>query len=335
MKRFLISSTAMAALTLLLCQPLAAQDKEKDKDKDKSDKTKVIDNEQIIIKRKGDKDTKITIEIKGDDITVNGKPLEEFKDEDVTVRKEKSTIWATPHSPFRGQGGTLSFGGDHDLLREGAILGVYTEKDKDVKGAIIEKVSEGSAADKAGLKENDVIKKVDDENIDDPEDLTKLISKHKPEDKITITYERGGKTNKTEATLGKRKGGALSLRAAPQFDMPNMPNFNFDWKDGDFAPRMYSYGGKPRLGIKAQDTEDGKGVKVLSVDDESAAEKAGIQDDDIITEFDGKKVNTAEELANAAKEAKDKAAVKITFNRNGKSQTVEVKTPKKLKTATL
>jgi len=333
MKRFLISCTALAAVTLLLSQPLLAQDKEKDKDKDK-DKSKVTQNEEIIIKRKGDKDTKVTIEIKGDEITVNGKPLDEFNDEDIVVRKNRSRILVNPHSPFRGQGGTLSFGDDHPFFSEGAILGVYTEKDKDVKGAIIEKVTPGSAAEKAGLKENDVIKKVDEEVIDGPEDLTEVIGKHKPEDKISITYERNGKSNKTEATLGKRKGQALTFRGSPQFDMPN---FNFDWKDNDFGgPRVYSYGpGKPRLGIKAQDTEDGKGVKVLSVDDESAADKAGIKDEDIITEFDGKKVNTAEELASAAKEAKDKPAVKVTINRNGKMQTIEIKTPKKLKTATL
>jgi serine protease Do len=333
MKRFLISCSALAAITLLLSQPLSAQDKEKDNDKDK-EKSKIASNEEIIIKRKGDKDAKVTIEIKGDDIIVNGKPLEEFNDEDIVVRKNRSNVWIAPHSPFRGQSGTLNFGGDHNLFKEGAQLGVYTEKDKDVKGAIINKVTEGSAADKAGLKENDVIKKIDNEEIDSPEELSKVISKHKPDDKVTITYERGGKTNKTEATLGKRKAQALTLRGH-DLDQFDIPNFNFDWKDGDWGPRTFSYGGKPRLGIKAQDTEDGKGAKVLDVDDESAAEKAGIKEDDIITEFDGKKVNSAEELANAAREAKDKAAVKITFNRNGKSQTVEVKTPKKLKTATL
>lgn len=331
MKRFLTSCTALAALTLLLSQPLAAQDKEKDKDKSKDEKGRISNNEEIVIKRKGDKDTKLTIEMKGDDITINGKPLAEFNDEDIVVRKQRSLY--APHSPFRGQSGTLSFGADNDFFKEGAQLGVYTDKDKDVKGAIINKVTEGSAADKAGLKENDVIKKIDNEDIDGPEELSKVINKHKPEDKITITYERAGKTNKTEATLGKRKAQALALRGVPQMEIPN---FNFDWKDGDFGPRAFSYGStKPRLGIKAQDTEDGKGVKVLDVDDESAAEKAGIKEDDVITEFDGKKVNSAEELASAAKEAKDKAAVKVTFNRNGKSQTVEVKTPKKLKTATL
>lgn len=333
MKRFLISCTALAALTLLLSQPLAAQDKEKDKDKEKDEKGKVTNNEEIIIKRKGDKDTKLTIEIKGDDITINGKPLAEFNDEDIVVRKQKSLY--APHSIFRGQSGTLSFDHDNSFLKEGAQLGVYTDKDKDVKGAIIDKVSPGGAADKAGLKENDVIKKIDNDDIDSPEALSKVIGKHKPEDKVTITYERAGKSDKTEATLGKKRAQTLALRGSPNIQQFEMPNFNFDWKDSDWSPRTFSYNTKPRLGIKAQDTEDGKGVKVLDVDDESAAEKAGIKEDDVITEFDGKKVNSAEELASAAKEAKDKAAVKITFNRNGKSQSVEVKTPKKLKTATL
>ena len=76
-------------------------------------------------------------------------------------------------------------------------------------------------------------------------------------------------------------------------------------------------------------------MKVLDVDDESAAEKAGIKKDDVITEFDGKKVNSTDELASAARESKEKPAVKVTFNRDGKSQSVEIKTPKKLKTANL
>ncbi|HEX6429448.1 MAG TPA: PDZ domain-containing protein [Niastella sp.] len=332
MRRYLISCTAMAAMTLLLCQPLAAQDKEKGKEKDKDkdkEKTEIsYYNEEIIIKRKGDKDTKVTIEIKGDDVTVNGKPLAEFDDDNIIIKKGRTGAfgYGAPHSPFRGQGGTLNFDSQPDNT---AFLGVITEKDE--KGARIEKVTENSAADKAGLKEDDVITKVGGAAIDSPDDLTKVIHTYKPEDKVTITYERDGKSNKTDVTLGKRKGNTFNFQS-PRIDA--IPDFNFEWKDNGMSPRIYSYG-KPRIGIKAQDTEDGKGAKVLSVDDESAAEKAGIKEDDVITEFDGKKINSADELASAARGAREKTAFKITFNRDGKSQTVEVKIPKKLKTANL
>jgi len=331
MKRFLISCTAIAAVFLLLCQPLAAQDT-KDKDKDK-DKSKMNDNEELIIKRKGDKDTKVTIEIKGDEVTVNGKPLEDFDDDNLVIKKGRADILRSPRSPFTG-GNTFSFDGHGNMYSDNtAFLGVATDK-AEKGGAEIEEVTENSAADKAGLKENDIITKIDNETISSPEDVTRIVRKHKPDDKIEITYDRKGKTEKTTVTLGKKSRRTLT------FSSPNpmpMPDLNFNWDDnGNFNRNFFfNYNAKPRLGIKAQDTEDGKGVKVLDVDSESAAEKAGIKKDDVITEFDGKKVSTTEDLITASRESREKPAVKVTFNRNGKSQSVEIKTPKKLKTADL
>lgn len=333
MRRFLISCTAIAAVSLLLSQPLAAQDT-KDKDKDK-DKSKMSDNEEIIIKRKGDKDTKLTIELKGDEVTVNGKPLDDFDDDNVVIKKGRSMTYGS-RSPFT-RGGTFSFD-SHGNFSGGNMpfLGVITEQEEK-GGARIQDVTDNSAADKAGLKEGDVIKKIGDETISDPDDLTNTIRKHKPEDKITITYERKGKTEKTDVTLGKRSGAMTFI--SPNFDP--MKNFNFDWQDRDnfnrnFGPNFnFNNNNKPRLGIKAQDTEDGKGVKVLDVDDESAAEKAGIKKDDVITEFDGKKVTNTEDLINASRASREKTEVKVTLNRNGKSHSVEIKTPKKLRTANL
>jgi serine protease Do len=332
MRRFLISCTAIAAVSLLLCQPLLAQDtKDKVKDKDK-DKSKMDDNEEIIIKRKGDKDTKVTIEIKGDEVTVNGKPLEDFDDDNLVIKKGRTIIYGG-HSPFTG-GNTFSIDSHGNFSNDNSpFLGIATDK-AEKGGAEIEEVTENSAADKAGLKENDIITKIDDETIAGPDDVTRIVRKHKPDDKIEITYDRKGKTEKTTVTLGKRKGRSMTM-ISPN-PMP-MPNLNFDWEDrGNFNRNFnFNYNNKPRLGIKAQDTEDGKGVKVLDVDNESAAEKAGIKKEDIITEFDGKKVSTTEDLVMASRESKEKPAVKVTVNRNGKSQSIEIKTPKKLKTANL
>ena len=115
-------------------------------------------------------------------------------------------------------------------------------------------------------------------------------------------------------------------------------NFNFDNGSGVYgAPRVYgySYGARPRLGIKAQDTEDGKGVKVLEVGDESAAEKAGIEEGDIITKFDGKDVNSATDLAEIARASKDKPSIKVSVIRDGKTKEIDIRIPKKLKTADL
>src|ERR1700681_1707377 len=45
------------------------------------------DQSEIIIRQKGDKDTKITLEIKNGEYFINGKPLEKFDDQNVIVEK--------------------------------------------------------------------------------------------------------------------------------------------------------------------------------------------------------------------------------------------------------
>ena len=339
MRKYLLPLTGMAALFLALHQPAVAQDDKKgDKDKDK-----VKQYDEIIIRKKTDKDGKVIVEIKDGDVLVNGKPLADFEDENISVRKRKSmTISGTP-SPFRSHGGTLNFNGDgfnSDLFPGSSntpFLGVSTDDGKE--GAVIEEVTKGSAAEKAGLKKGDILVKIGEEKVFTPDDVVKAVKKFKPEEKATIIYKRDGKELKTTATLGKRPG-AMAFSSPDVFVAPrlegleNLPNFDFNWDHDGSAPRIYGVRG-PRLGIKAQDTEDGKGVKVLEVEDESVAEKAGVKEDDIITEFNGKAVNSADELAEAARAAKDKPSVTVKLLRDGKTQTLELKTPKKLKTANL
>jgi serine protease Do len=63
-----------------------------------------------------------------------------------------------------------------------------------------------------------------------------------------------------------------------------------------------SFNRKPRLGIEIQDVEEGKGVKILDVDDDTPAAKAGLKKDDIISELNGKSINSVDELQSALKE---------------------------------
>lgn len=299
-------------------------------------------NDEIIIKKKGDKDTKVTVEIKNGEIKVNGKPLSEFEDDNVVIRKRKVNDGfgrllptpATPSSPFRG--GTWNDDkADMNALRSlnrnsnRAFLGVMTDKDEN--GAKITSVTKESAAAKAGLQEGDIITKVDETKIEEPEDLIKAMGKFKPEDKVTITYKRGRKEQKASAILGKSTRATTIFPENFDFDK----NFNFDINPEFDGSNYVIRGNNPRLGIKAQDTEDGKGVKVLNVADESNAQKAGINEGDILIEFDGKTVNSAAELSEAAKNAKDKNSIKVKFTRAGKTQEAEIKVPRKLKTANL
>lgn len=93
--------------------------------------------------------------------------------------------------------------------------------------------------------------------------------------------------------------------------------------------------GRPRLGLSVQDTDNGKGVKVIDVDDDSNAGKAGLKEGDIITDIDGKAVNSADEVAKIVRDNMDKTSLMFKIQRNGKTQNFEVKVPRKLKTADL
>ncbi|MEU9474230.1 trypsin-like peptidase domain-containing protein [Streptomyces sp. NPDC048191] len=67
-------------------------------------------------------------------------------------------------------------------------------------------VESGGPADKAGLKPGDVITKLDDMVIDSGPTLIGEIWTHKPGDKVTITYTRGGQEHTTQLSLGARVG---------------------------------------------------------------------------------------------------------------------------------
>ena len=346
MKRFALSF-AITALLATFAIPSFAQD-EKVKDKENKDTKKEV--EQITITRKTDNKTKTVVEINGDKITVNGKPIEDLKDGDITVHRNKYktmeglNYYGTPRTRVSGQGGQ-SFNWDsgdgmnmYHVDENRAMLGVVTE---DAEGGVkVTEITDESAAKKAGIKEGDIITKIGDTKIEDPDQLSEAVRKHKPGEKVTVTLLRDKKEQKVTAELGKWKGvSSFSYGPGQNFKM-EMPDYELLAPKIQAMPRMrgqaWSYsGGAPRLGLSVQDTDDGKGVKVIDVDDESNAAKAGLKENDIITNFNGTEVNSADEVAKLVKENKDKPTISLKIKRDGKVQTVEVKMPRKLKTADL
>jgi putative serine protease PepD len=74
------------------------------------------------------------------------------------------------------------------------------------QGAQLHSIENGGAASKAGLKNDDVITKVDDQIIDGSESLVATIRGHRPGDNVTITYLRDGKSHTVSADLGSDAG---------------------------------------------------------------------------------------------------------------------------------
>src|SRR5258707_660570 len=144
MKKYLLKTAGLAALTLLLHAPAFAQDKNEDDQDSVSDKLR--ESDEIVIKHKGTKDAKITVEIKDNKVYINGKPVADYSDDNVSVHKKKEMImdgqafsFSTPEgmempgnisiapSPFRKHSGTMSLNGGAWSSNR-AFLGVTTEK---------------------------------------------------------------------------------------------------------------------------------------------------------------------------------------------------------------
>lgn len=301
------------------------------------------DVEQIIITRTADNTERTVIEITGDAIIVNGKNAKELKG-NITVHRNRvrdvdALVTTRPALAPRG-GSTYSFDMNEDGMRfyqadsNRAMLGVVTAEDE--KGARINSVSKESGAEKAGLKRGDIITRINDTRIKDAGDVSEVVRKHKPGDKVNINYLRDGKEQKAVAELSRWKGLRVDANGenfrvmVPNSATPMPMNPRFDFRD--FSMERSE---RPKLGISVQDSEDGNGVLVQEVEAESNAAKAGIRKGDVITHFNGEAVNGVDELRRRMNEGRDKITVPVKLQRNGKEQSIDVKMPRKLKSADL
>lgn len=103
------------------------------------------------------------------------------------------------------------------------------------------------------------------------------------------------------------------------------------------SPRMRELrmldGRGSRLGVTVQDlaAEDLKstsgvtsGVKIEDVAREGAAAKAGLQEGDVVVEFDGERVRSARQFSRLVQETPDGQTVKMGIVRGGQKQTIDV-----------
>jgi len=74
------------------------------------------------------------------------------------------------------------------------------------QGILIVDILEGSAAEKAGLKVNDIIVELDGQTVDSMSALNKILKQHRAGDTISLKYYRDGKTISTTLTLMEDRG---------------------------------------------------------------------------------------------------------------------------------
>jgi hypothetical protein len=108
-------------------------------------------------------------------------------------------------------------GADH------AFLGVDGEDVEDGQGVRITNVVENSAAQKMGLAEGDVIRRLNSTPIADFETLSEEVRSQEPGEEVEVVIERNGKETTLSGKLGKQAGGSWSGAFPAMPTMPNMP----------------------------------------------------------------------------------------------------------------
>ncbi len=292
------------------------------------DATQNQKDENIVIHKKGTSNEKFTIVVDGDKVTVNGKPLSDFKDDNVQVITDDDnrdmTTNVMPFAPLPPHGGAMAFGGDF-MHNNKAFLGVMSEKV--TNGVKVTDITKGSPAEKAGLQKEDVITKVGDVTVESPDDLYKAIGKYGAGDKVSISFLRNGKANTATATLDKNENDPKIF-----FDR----DYNFKMPEGFSKNFSYGWDNKPRMGIEVQDIDAGNGVKITNIiDDDAPAAKAGLKEGDIITSINGRNIKSVDDLKDILKDSKEGDVVNVEYIRDGKSESAQVKFPKELKTTDL
>ncbi|MFJ2032073.1 S1C family serine protease [Streptosporangium sp. NPDC087985] len=88
-----------------------------------------------------------------------------------------------------------------------AFLGVtLADATGDAGGALVSQVSDGSPAEKAGIKQGDLITKINDTVVEDGTTVVGAVRGFKPGQEVTITYVRDGHPQTATATLAEKTG---------------------------------------------------------------------------------------------------------------------------------
>lgn len=167
-----------------------------------------------------------------------------------------------------------------------------------VSGVYINEVLKGSAADKAGLKKDDVIIAIDGQKITDASSVQVKVSTYHPGDKATITYIREGKTQETQVVFqaSSQENGATSQDGSVAFYGANLKPAN---------PETLK-----ALGLKS-------GVEIVSLGSGKMAE-SGAKAGSIILYVNDEAVANPEDVVAKAKKAR-RAIYVEGVDKNGRS----------------
>ncbi len=229
--------------------------------------------------------------------------------------------------PRRGRGDVMVLDG------RGSQLGLSVSDS--TAGVRVDDVRENSAAEKAGVREGDLVVEFDGERVRSARQLTRLVQETPDGRTVPMAVMRDGKRETLQATPESRGDFTFNFdgdrlrdeieRGLREF---NVEPKQFDFRYDDRGPRRFEYrlpervmplmGGRARLGVSVQsltpDLEEyfgakNGGVLVSSVAQDTPASRAGLKAGDVITSINGRQVRDTGDLMNELSDASGEVTV--------------------------
>jgi serine protease Do len=215
-------------------------------------------------------------------------------------------------------------------------LGVSIAENEDGQVEIVD-VEHESPAELAKLKKGDIVLEFEGNKVTSTEMLAEEIRMHKPGDDCDVKVERDGKSMNVKVKLGEYS--EKDILREFQFQFPRLfapervqPVPMPDFEDS----KLFRWvGGKQKyIGVSLQElnrdlsehfgVEEGNGLLVAKVYEDSPAEKAGLQVGDVIVRANGERVERVAGLQKLIRDKDKGEKISVEFLRDKKRKAVEV-----------
>ncbi len=178
-------------------------------------------------------------------------------------------------------------------------LAEYYDLETDT-GVLVAEIYKDHPADKAGIKEGDIITAIDGEKIESTRDLSATIASHAVGKEVSVTLIRNGEEKTLQVTLGKRSEmEPESMMAETGYDA-----FGFQLKE--ITPSIAR-----EYGIR-----NDKGLLVTDIKPESQAARTGIEEGDILKEVNHQRVEGLKDYSAIVQKADKGDNLRFLFVRN-------------------
>ncbi len=193
---------------------------------------------------------------------------------------------------------------------------------KDLKGALVSGVMKGSPAEKAGIKQGDVILQYNGKIVEDTGHLRNMVSQTPIGTSVKVKILRQKKEIDVEVKIAEL---TKKMAEASSEEEESGARNNKEEEESSVLSGMVVRELTPALAARFGFEEKEKGMVVLKVDAASRIYEAGIRPGDIILQINQKNVVTLDEYKKVASKIKANERILLLLRRKGQDLFVTVK----------